>query len=57
MGRQTEKSFTDILSLTILCDSAMHMVSMILVHPIMVDSKEHVVGSLEAEFQEFSPSH
>ena len=57
MGRQTEKSFTDILSLTILCDSAMHMVSMILVHPIMVDSKEHVVGSLEAEFQEFSPSN
>ena len=49
--RNTYKYFSPILPLTILCDSAIQMVSRSLVHPILVDPKKHVVGSLESDIQ------
>ena len=45
LSSQIEDFSPPSLPLTILCDSAIQMVSWILVHPIMVDPKEHVVGS------------
>ena len=54
LGRQTDKLIPPSFSRTILCDSNIQMVSSILVHPILVDPKEHVVSSLEEDFWEVS---
>ena len=49
-------NFPPRLSLTILRDSNVQMVSSILVHPILVDLKENVIDSLESEIREVSPA-
>ena len=45
LGWHTDDFFSFSLPLTILCGSAIQIVSWILLHPILVEPKEHVVGS------------
>ena len=45
LGWHTYELFKPIFTLTILCDYAIQIVSWVLVHPILVYHKEHVVGS------------
>ena len=52
--RQRYNFFPDSFSLTILCDSVIQMFPRILVHPILVYPKEHIVGSLEVDLLEVS---
>ena len=47
--------FPPILALTILVDPAIQVSIGILVHPILVDTEERVVGSPEADPREFVP--
>ena len=50
IGLENRQVFPPSLPLTTLFDSAIQMISMILVHQILVDPKARVVGCLEAEF-------
>ena len=51
LGWKTEKFSSPILPLTILVDYTIHMIYSILVHSILLDTKEQVVGCLEADLK------
>ena len=52
LGKKTDKFFTPSFPLTIIVDSAIQIISRILVHPILVDTVERVVGYLTLDFME-----